>query len=124
MADVLAAFCDRILKTGGEKLSDSDAEEYLEKTVQLFSYLTDKDVFADIYRNQLAKRILNQRSNSDDMERLVVGKLKLRCGSQFTGKMEGMLNDLAVAGEHQEEFLAFYQEIENSTTGSPPKIGT
>lgn len=101
MADVLAAFCDRVLKTGGEKMSDSDAEDCLERTVQLFSYLTDKDVFADIYRNQLAKRILNQRSNSDDLERLMVSKLKLRCGSQFTGKMEGMLNDLAVASEHQ-----------------------
>jgi cullin 1 len=122
MADVLAAFCDRILRAGGEKLSDSDAEEYLEKTVQLFSYLTDKDVFADIYRNQLAKRILNQRSNSDDMERLMVGKLKLRCGSQFTGKMEGMLNDLAMAGEHNEQFLAHFKDVEEAASGSAPTI--
>ena len=62
-------------------------EAFLEKTVQLFSYLTDKDLFAEIYRNQLAKRLLNQRSASDDAERLMIGKLKLRCGSQFTGKM-------------------------------------
>lgn len=122
MADVLASFCDRILKTGGEKLSDSDVEDYLEKTVQLFSYLSDKDVFADIYRNQLAKRILNHRSNSDDMERTMVSKLKLRCGSQFTGKMEGMLNDLAVASEHQQEFLTAYEEVEQSATGAPPKV--
>jgi hypothetical protein len=45
-------FCS-LLKTGStEKLSDSEIEEYLEKTVQLFSYLTDQDMFADIYRNQ------------------------------------------------------------------------
>jgi cullin 1 len=55
-------------------------EEYLEKTVQMFSYLTDKDLFAEIYRNQLAKRLLNQRSASDEMERLMIGKLKLRYG--------------------------------------------
>ena len=48
-------------------------EEYLGKVVQLFSYLTDKDLFAEIYRNQLAKRLLNQRSASDDMERLMIG---------------------------------------------------
>ena len=53
--------------------------------MQLFSYLTDKDLFAEIYRNQLAKRLLNQRSASDGGQH--VGKLKLRCGSQFTGKM-------------------------------------
>ena len=31
-------------------LSLSQMEEYLEKTVQMFSYLTDKDLFAEIYR--------------------------------------------------------------------------
>ena len=31
------------------------------------------------FRNQLAKRLLNQRSASDEMERLMIGKLKLRC---------------------------------------------
>ena len=201
-ADLMSSFCDRILKTGGEKLSDEDVEAFLEKTVQLFScvtvrvgeglpraaavrsvelcvaraaqgslmafpqppalvllgvgvvsppaecegdktrrhppsdgesepaaravrlwlahlllapprttppekthrYLTDKDLFAEIYRNQLAKRLLNQRSASDDAERLMIGKLKLRCGSQFTGKMEGMLNDLAIGVDHQSDF--------------------
>mmetsp|Transcript_24749 Transcript_24749/g.80040 ORF Transcript_24749/g.80040 Transcript_24749/m.80040 type:complete len:784 (-) Transcript_24749:368-2719(-) len=103
-AELMSSFCDRLLKSGGEKLSEQDVEAYLEKTVQLFSYLTDKDLFAEIYRNQLAKRLLNQRSASDDAERLMIGKLKLRCGSQFTGKMEGMLNDLAIGVDHQQDF--------------------
>lgn len=30
----------------------------MSKLVDLFSFLTDKDVFAEIYRNQLAKRLL------------------------------------------------------------------
>lgn len=92
-ADLIASFCDRLLKTGSnEKLSDAETEEYLEKTVQLFSYITEKDLFADIYRNHLAKRLLNQRSASDDMERMMIGKLKLRCGASFTSKMEGKLS--------------------------------
>lgn len=110
-AELMSSFCDRILKSGGEKLSDEDVETYLEKTVQLFSYLTDKDLFAEIYRNQLAKRLLNQRSASDDHERLMIGKLKLRCGSQFTGKMEGMLNDLAIGVDHQADFEQFVNGI-------------
>jgi len=109
-ADLISSFCDRILKTGGEKLSDEDVESYLEKSVQLFSYLIDKDLFAEIYRNQLAKRLLNQRSASDDHERLMISKLKARCGSQFTGKMEGMLNDLAIGVDHQQEFLTHYRQ--------------
>lgn len=114
-AELMSSFCDRILKSGGEKLSDEDVEAYLEKTVQLFSYLTDKDLFAEIYRNQLAKRLLNQRSASDDAERLMIGKLKLRCGSQFTGKMEGMLNDLAIGVDHQSDFDAFCKDTSADT---------
>lgn len=115
-ADLIASFCDRLLKTGSnEKLSDAETEEYLEKTVQLFSYITEKDLFADIYRNHLAKRLLNQRSASDDMERMMIGKLKLRCGASFTSKMEGMLNDLSIGAEHASSFEKFCKENAEKT---------
>lgn len=70
---ILNLFCDNILKTNSyEKIpSENEIEIYLEKMVQLFTYLTDKDLFNEIYRNLLAKRLLSQRSSSDDMERLV-----------------------------------------------------
>jgi len=115
-AEMMSTFCDRILKTGGEKLSEKQVEEYLTKIVQLFSFLTDKDLFAEIYRNQLAKRLLNQRSASDDSERLMIGKLKMCCGAQFTSKMEGMLNDLTVGEDHQRAFVESLQNREE-----PPK---
>lgn len=103
-ADLIATFCDRLLKSSSEKMSEQEIEELLEKSVQLFSYLSDKDLFAEIYRNQLAKRLLNQRSASDDMERVMISKLKLRCGAQFTAKMEGMLNDLVICHESSTAF--------------------
>jgi cullin 1 len=109
-SELLSSFCDRLLKTGGDKVSEAEAEDALERAVQLFAYLTDKDMFAELYRNQLAKRLLNQRSASDEMERLMIGKLKLRCGAQFTTKMEGMLNDLAVGADHQSDFEAYCRE--------------
>jgi cullin 1 len=118
-ANLMSSFCDRLLKTGGEKLSDGEVEEYLNKVVQLFSYLTDKDLFAEIYRNQLAKRLLNQRSASDDAERLMIGKLKLKCGSQFTGKMEGMMNDLAIGVDHASDFEKHLQsQAEGDSKGA------
>ena len=115
-ADLISSFCDRLLKSGsGEKLSDTETEEFLDSTVQLFSYLTDKDLFADLYRNQLAKRLLNQRSASDDMERLMISKLKVKCGAQFTAKMEGMLNDLSVGAEHSQNFDKYCKENQDRT---------
>ena len=113
-AELMSSFCDRLLKTGStEKLNDNETDEYLEKTVQLFSYLTEKDMFAEIYKNQLAKRLLNQRSASDDMERAMIGKLKMRCGVQFTAKLEGMMNDLSVGEDMSKEFAVHLKEHES-----------
>jgi hypothetical protein len=68
-------FVCRILKTGStEKLSDEEIEDYLEKTVSLFSYLSDKDFFQDVYRNQLAKRLLNQEFNKTTPHQLLSNK--------------------------------------------------
>jgi len=111
-AELMSTFCDRILKSGGEKLSESEVEVNLEKIVQLFSYLTDKDMFAEIYRNQLAKRLLSQRSTSDDAEKLMIAKLKMQCGTQFTSKMEGMLADLAVGSDQRSEFESRMRSVE------------
>lgn len=105
-AELMSTFCDRVLKSGGEKLSDAEVEDSLDRIVQLFSYLTDKDLFAEIYRNQLAKRLLNQRSASDDAEKVMIAKLKMQCGTHFTSKMEGMLSDLAVGSDQRSEFEA------------------
>lgn len=103
-AELMSAYCDRILKSGGEKLGESEVEQNLDWIVQLFSYLSDKDMFAEIYRNQLAKRLLNQRSISDDAEKLMIAKLKMQCGTQFTSRMEGMIGDLAVGSDQRSEF--------------------
>jgi cullin 1 len=111
-AELMSTFCDRILKSGGEKLSEQEVEESLDRIVQLFSYLTDKDLFAEIYRNQLAKRLLNQRSTSDDSEKLMIAKLKVQCGTQFTSKMEGMLADLAVGSQQRNEFEQRMRQVD------------
>jgi cullin 1 len=103
-AEMLASYCDGFLKTGGERMTEKQVEEELGKVVQLFGYLQDKDLFEEIYRNLLAKRLLNDRSASDDAEKSMISKLKLRCGAQFTQKMEGMISDLAIGKDHLEKF--------------------
>lgn len=112
-AEMLASYCDRFLKTGGERMTEEQVEQELEKVVQLFTYLQDKDLFAEIYRNLLAKRLLNKRSASDDAEKSMISMLKLRCGSQFTQKMEGMISDLAIGKEHLLKFKQFRETDES-----------
>ena len=43
-----------------EKLSDDQVEDYCRKVVELFSYLTDKDLFAEIYRSARSLSLRSQ----------------------------------------------------------------
>lgn len=49
----------------------------LDKTITLFRFLQDKDVFERYYKQHLAKRLLLNRSVSDDAERGMLSKLKV-----------------------------------------------
>ncbi|KAH9262761.1 hypothetical protein BASA82_000217 [Batrachochytrium salamandrivorans] len=110
-AELLAIYADSILKSGGEdKLDEGQMEDVLEKIVCLFHFLSDKDVFSDVYRNLLAKRLLNQRSASPFAERSMIQKLKLKCGSFFTSKLEGMLTDLDLGKDVSKQFVNYLQQ--------------
>jgi cullin 1 len=70
-----------------EKLSDQAIEETYEKVVKLLAYISDKDLFAEFYRKKLARRLLFDKSASDEHERLILTRLKQQCGAQFTSKV-------------------------------------
>lgn len=113
-AELLANFCDNLLKKGSsEKLSDEAVEETLDKVVKLLAYVSDKDLFAEFYRKKLSRRLLFDKSANDDAERSILTKLKQQCGAQFTSKMEGMVTDLALARENQHGFATWLDEKPN-----------
>eukprot|EP01018_Ginkgo_biloba_P007037 Gb_00939 [translate_table: standard] len=110
-AELLATFCDNILKKGGsEKLLDEDIENTLEKVVKLLAYISDKDLYAEFYRKKLARRLLFDKSANDEHERSILTKLKQQCGGQFTSKMEGMVTDLTLARENQTTFEGYLKD--------------
>lgn len=69
------------------------------KTIILFRFLNDKDVFERYYKGHLAKRLMFGRSASDDAERAMLAKLKIECGAAFTRDLEGMLKDMKMSDE-------------------------
>ena len=70
-----------------EKLTEDAVEDMLDKVVKLLAYISDKDLFAEFYRKRLSRRLLQDRSASDDHERAVLTRLKQQCGAQFTSKV-------------------------------------
>lgn len=84
--------------------TDQEVDLVLDKTITVFRYITDKDVFERYYKTHLAKRLLNNRSVSDDAERGMLSKLKIEMGFHFTQKLEGMFNDIKVSSDHMEGY--------------------
>lgn len=130
-AELLATYFDSILRAGkGNKMDQGDAaaagvdggmasssvtamsieadnDQRLDKLVRLFGFLSEKDKFSEFYRRLLAKRLLMGRSESEDTERTVISKLKFACGTTFTSKLEGMINDMNLSVASLGEFKEY-----------------
>ena len=105
--EYLSLFIDDKLKKGVKGLSDAEVESVLDKSMILFRFLQEKDAFEEYYKRHLARRLLNQKSASDDSEKMMISKLKSECGCQFTSKLEGKM-----AGG---TFLPFWEHKVNRT---------
>ena len=103
--EFISLFVDEQLRKGMKTTSEEEVEGTLDKVVMLFRYLHEKDVFEKYYKQHLAKRLLGQRSVSDDAERQMITKLKTECGYQYTSKLEGMFTDMKISADTQEVFL-------------------
>ncbi|KAI0033547.1 Cullin-domain-containing protein [Vararia minispora EC-137] len=102
--EFISLFIDENLKKGLKGKTDQEVENVLEKTVMVFRFLTEKDVFERYYKGHLAKRLLHGRSVSDDAERGMLAKLKVECGYQFTQKLEGMFHDMKTSSDTMQAY--------------------
>ena len=85
-------------------MGDQEVEVVLDKAMMLFRYLEEKDVFERYYKQHLAKRLLLNKSASEDAEKNMISRLKTECGCQFTCKLEGMFKDISVSNTTAEDF--------------------
>ena len=105
MAELLASHIDKIFKKGGIRNSGANSiDEIIEQQVALFTFLIDKDLYLEVYRNQLARRLLQEKIEDMDAEKQMITNLKLNCGLAQIKKLEGMLVDLQKAKDDIKEF--------------------
>ncbi|KAK9710592.1 hypothetical protein K7432_008351 [Basidiobolus ranarum] len=109
--EYLSLFIDENLKKGLKGKSEEEVDSLLDKTISIFRFIQEKDVFERYYKQHLAKRLLNNRSVSDDAERGMISKLKIECGYQFTTKLEGMFNDIRLSSDTMSDFKEFINNL-------------
>ncbi|CAH1995176.1 unnamed protein product [Acanthoscelides obtectus] len=115
--EYLSLFIDDKLKKGVKGMSEQDIELVLDKSMVLFRFLQEKDVFERYYKQHLAKRLLLNKSVSDDWEKNMISKLKTECGCQFTSKLEGMFKDMTVSNTIMDEFKEHVVKSETNLGG-------
>lgn len=100
--------------------TEAEVDIVLNKTIALFRFLTEKDVFEKYYNSHLAKRLVSGRSVSDDAERGMLAKFKIEAGAAFTKSAEGMMKDVKISEEMLPAYKR-YQDRPNSVV-SPSAI--
>lgn len=124
----LASYLDERLR-GAQAEAEAEAEKQLDAALTIFRYLADKDVFENFYRKLLSRRLLGNKSASEEVERSMISRLKAECGYQFTSKLEGMLLDMKMskAADYRPATSSLELEVVLLTTGywplpaSPPQ---
>lgn len=114
--EFISLFIDENLKKGLKGKTEEEVEGTLNRTIVVFRFLYEKDIFERYYKAHLSKRLLQNRSVSDDAERGMMAKLKIECGHQYVQKLQGMLNDMKVS---EETSAAFSEHLKKAARPMP-----
>ena len=72
--------------------------------IRLFCCLNGRDMFLKSYEKELANRLLNKTSISNEYEEQMIQKLKVECGATQVQKMTGMSKDITLSRDIQQNF--------------------
>ncbi|PCH33173.1 Cullin-domain-containing protein [Wolfiporia cocos MD-104 SS10] len=102
-AEMVAKHLDRAMRRGQKGKRDEDYAAELDAVLGLYRFTNDKDVFRAFYHRALAKRLLLERSASDDFEKRMLKKLKEEYDPEF-GMGDQMFTDLALSRDIMREY--------------------
>ena len=104
-AELVAKFIDARMRTGGKGVEgEAHTEAVFDKVMALFRCIYGKDVFEAFYKKDLAKRLLLGRSQSTDLEKSMLQRLKAECGASYASKLECMFKDIDLSKDVNARF--------------------
>ena len=131
MTYVLPYFFDEGLT---KVISEEERKQQIEKGLEIFYFVPDKDIFVDIYRDLLANRIVNlyNKNYTDNQnhnfyltqEIAIIDTFTKECGSEYSSKLTNIINDYKLnENELSIKYISFindekniYNNVNNSET--------
>eukprot|EP01117_Protostelium_nocturnum_P002954 TRINITY_DN1388_c0_g1_i1.p1 TRINITY_DN1388_c0_g1~~TRINITY_DN1388_c0_g1_i1.p1 ORF type:complete len:763 (+),score=225.09 TRINITY_DN1388_c0_g1_i1:188-2476(+) len=114
--ELLARYTDLLLKKSAKNPEENEMEQLLNDVMVVFKYIEDKDVFQTFYSKMLAKRLIHGTSASEDLESLMISKLKATCGYEYTSKLQRMFTDMPLSRDLLDRFRS-HLEKKNANLG-------
>ncbi|CAF3872290.1 unnamed protein product [Rotaria sordida] len=106
-AELLARYCDILLRKGNKIKIGIDIEEKFNQIMIVFNYIKDKDVFEKFYSKMLAKRLIGKLSASKDYEESMILRLKHVCGFAYASTLQKMFQDVSVSEKLLDEYRKY-----------------
>ncbi|KXJ91603.1 Cullin [Microdochium bolleyi] len=103
-SEYVSLFIDDNLKRGIKSKTEAEVDVVLDKAITLIRYLREKDKFEQYYQKHLARRLLHGKSESADVEREMISRMKRELGNNFTQKFDGMFKDMQTSQEETEKY--------------------
>jgi len=114
---------DMLKKRKGEKdytaASELEFEKQISDCINLFNYFYSKDLFIEKYRDAFSKRLLVSTKSTSGAsgsvaifeEKIILSKIKILQGVEFTSPLERMLGDIEITEDSNKKY---HKDTENS----------
>ena len=98
-SEYISLFIDENMKKGIRDKTEAEIDATLEQAITTLRFLQDKDIFETYYKKHLCKRLLLKKSQSVDVEKQMISRMKIELGNSFTLKLEAMFKDMTLSEE-------------------------
>ncbi|KAI1852267.1 hypothetical protein JX266_002445 [Neoarthrinium moseri] len=110
-SEFLSLFIDDNLKRGIKDKTEAEIDVVLEKAITLLRFISDKDKFVLYYQKHLARRLIQQKSERQDVEAEMISRMKRELGNTFTSKFEGMFKDMNISKDETEAYSKYVRGL-------------
>ncbi|KAI4605051.1 hypothetical protein J4E80_010734 [Alternaria sp. BMP 0032] len=118
-SEYISLFIDENMKKGIKGKTEAEIDAVLEKAIILLRYVQDKDLFERYYKKHLCRRLLMNKSISNEVEKQMISKMKIELGNNFTLKLEAMFKDMTIS---EELTAGFKKHVEGLGEKDPKRI--
>ncbi|KAF1942558.1 Cullin-domain-containing protein [Clathrospora elynae] len=118
-SEYISLFIDENMKKGIKGKTEMEIDTVLDKAIILLRYVQDKDLFERYYKKHLCRRLLMNKSISNEVEKQMISKMKIELGNNFTLKLEAMFKDMTIS---EELTAGFKKHVEGLGDRDPKRI--